>query len=714
MSQCPIVPFVLNRYVKTMPPSDDDDTPLAKPRWWSRPFWRRHMTQTAAQTKPSQSRLAFVGMLVLGLLMAWFSGWAVVVINQSMVAPAFGSQAALTQGLQGVPGSQSVKVISSAWFTAGDESVFPSLSAAQVVALPDEWARTRPSETRSGWYRIHFETPPKLGVNQLLGAYVDRACAQVEIYLNGQLLYRAGEKKKSLSRQCYQAHVVPLPRFLLRNDENQLDYKVSGYSLEQVVARQRATAFGQVRIGDWETLRQREAKQHFWAVTVSQVIGGTLAILGVFAVVLAWVRRLDYLRNFGGLTVTWALVTGRHVMDISVLPNAVAETMIASAFALMAYFATRFLLDYAEAPSRHPKWRILYRWINALLLLQIVAMPLSLWWFHELLFTVSRVWFGLFAVEVLAAVACFLWFTGRLQRVEFFFTCATLGAVMALIGVEVGFQYGVVANWGWNATYFLMPILFVAVAFRVIQVYSGALQTAEQARMQLEKRVQEISTEIERNFNQIAQLRVEQIAEKERKRIAADLHDDLGAKLLTIVHTSDNDRISGLAREALDEMRLSVRGLTGRPMRLPDALADWRAEMVSRLGQAGIEAAWQHQREEIDMPLSARVFVQTTRIIREAISNIIKHSRATHVIIESDVTPQSFTISIQDNGVGIASSMEGRLDRGHGMTSMKHRAKQLHGQCLIESSTGFGTVIRLSLPLEGEETAPAHPPFAPR
>ena len=75
-------------------------------------------------------------------------------------------------------------------------------------------------------------------------------------------------------------------------------------------------------------------------------------------------------------------------------------------------------------------------------------------------------------------------------------------------------------------------------------------------------------------------MRVEQVTEKERKRIAADLHDDLGAKLLTIVHTSESERISTLAREALEEMRLSVRGLTGKPVRLADALADWRAETV--------------------------------------------------------------------------------------------------------------------------------------
>ena len=125
-------------------------------------------------------------------------------------------------------------------------------------------------------------------------------------------------------------------------------------------------------------------------------------------------------------------------------------------------------------------------------------------------------------------------------------------------------------------------------------------------------------------------LRVEQVTDRERKRIAADLHDDLGAKLLTIVHTSESERISSLAREALEEMRLSVRGLTGRPVRLIDALGDWRAEVVARLGQAGIDADWTTPADELPQTLSARAFVQTTRILREAVSNVIKHSGATH------------------------------------------------------------------------------------
>ena len=80
------------------------------------------------------------------------------------------------------------------------------------------------------------------------------------------------------------------------------------------------------------------------------------------------------------------------------------------------------------------------------------------------------------------------------------------------------------------------------------------------------------------------------MTERERKRIAADLHDDLGAKLLTIVHTPASGPHLDAGREALEEMRLSVRGLTGKPVHLADALADWRAEVVMRLGQANIEA----------------------------------------------------------------------------------------------------------------------------
>jgi len=226
-----------------------------------------------------------------------------------------------------------------------------------------------------------------------------------------------------------------------------------------------------------------------------------------------------------------------------------------------------------------------------------------------------------------------------------------------------------------------------------------ARRAAETRHRELENTLQERTLEIERHYALMAEQRLEQVTERERKRIAADLHDDLGAKLLTIVHTSESERISSLAREALEEMRLSVRGLTGKPVQLIDALGDWRAEQISRLRQANILAEWKSPPEDVPHQLNARTYVQTTRILREAVSNILKHSGATHCTISCHVSGSDFQVVIQDNGHGIPAELDGRLDKGHGMSSMKSRAKQMQGQCLVESGIGWGTVIRLTIPL---------------
>ena len=83
-----------------------------------------------------------------------------------------------------------------------------------------------------------------------------------------------------------------------------------------------------------------------------------------------------------------------------------------------------------------------------------------------------------------------------------------------------------------------------------------ALSQAETANEVLEQRVAEKSSEIEQSYAQLSELRTSQAKQQERQRIASDLHDDLGAKLLTIaqasMHSDDRERISGMARQALD------------------------------------------------------------------------------------------------------------------------------------------------------------------
>ncbi|HSV71830.1 MAG TPA: ATP-binding protein [Methylibium sp.] len=562
----------------------------------------------------------------------------------------------------------------------------PADARAVAVMLPHVWEQTA---RRVTWYRLAFDAPPA-PPGTLLAAYVPRACSNLELYLNGQLLHRAGRMTEPVTRNCYHPQLVTLPAGLLRAAGNQLDIQVVGYALPLVAARQRAGGLSEVLVGPQTELAARAASQLFWNVTLAQIIAATLVMIGALMLALAWVRRIDYLHWFGLLSIGWAAVSARLWWRDVPLANGPLELLTCVAFVPLAVCALLFLLRYGGVRRRALEWAL---WSQCLLL---PAALLALG--PQRLFAGAAACYTLLALQVFAAIGLYLWRAWRRRRNEFW-TMGTIFLFSAVaVAVEIGIQDGLLDLPDVHLIHFAIPLLFCALAIRLVQTFARALAAAEAARGQLEQRVREISAQIERNFAHLAEARVEQVAEKERKRIAADLHDDLGAKLLTIVHTSNDERISTLAREALEEMRLSVRGIAGKPMQLADALADWRAETVSRLGDAGIEVEWSGDEPAEPRALAARVYVQTTRILREATSNLIKHSGASRAGISCRIG-EDFQLVIRDNGRGIPMELDGKLDRGHGMASMKQRAKQMQGQCLVESGPGYGTVIRLTLPL---------------
>jgi two-component system sensor histidine kinase UhpB len=572
-----------------------------------------------------------------------------------------------------------------------DAARFPEDDAARTLRLPDDWAVNHPRYAGAVWYRVHLDAlPPTDG--DLLALYIEHVCSNVEVYLNGALLMSGGRMSEPVTRNCHQPQIIALPRPLLQAGANTLDLKVAGYPLQRVAARDRAGSLSALHIGPYQALVAQYEHQRLLDVALPQVTSGTLALLGGLMLVLGWMNRRDsHVLYFAALAIGWALVNARLWLRELPLSNDAAELLIASCLPPVALAAVRFTMRYAG-------WK--HRVIDAALLAQCVIVPASLAAAGPgRLFVLASSWYLVLALEALAALVFCLVATWRWRRARFWPATLTLPAIAVCVAVELAAQQVPIDARVLHAAQVAMPLLFIAIGLWLLRQVGLALRAAEAGQHTMELRIREATSEIEKNFAQLAEMRVEQVTERERKRIAADLHDDLGAKLLTIVHTSDSERISSLAREALEEMRLSVRGLTGKPVRLLDALGDWRAEVVSRLSQAGIEAEWSSPADEIEHTFSARSYVQTTRIMREAVSNIIKHSGASHCSVRSQIADGDFQIVIQDNGNGIPMELDGKLDRGHGMASMKHRAKQLQGQCLVESGPGYGTVIRLTLPL---------------
>jgi signal transduction histidine kinase len=568
---------------------------------------------------------------------------------------------------------------------------FPD-AAAQPVQLPDDWSQSRPRYDGSVWYRVAFDAPGAGPGTELLAAHVPRVCSELDVDLNGQRIHSDQASHEPIAGMCRAPRLIVFPAGLLKTQGNVLDLRVTGHALQRVAARERAAALSELKVGRVSELSDEHALRLFWNFTAVQIVGGTLLVLGGFVLLLfALHRRERRLLYFGALMAGWALLVARVGWPALALDSFGTEVLLCSMLPPIVACAVLFLLEQVGLRSRR---------VAAGLAAQCLLVPLSLLWAEPTrTFVGASIWYALLALELLAAMGVHLAAVRKRRRGDWRAMLAILVASAGVLLFEMAVQHQLVPMPPLPVLQFAAPLLFLGVGSRMAQVFARALQAAEASRSTLEVRVKEITADIERNFSQLSELRVEQVTEKERKRIAADLHDDLGAKLLTIVHTSESERISTLAREALEEMRLSVRGLTGKPVRLADALADWRAETVSRLGQANIEADWKGPAEEIEHLLPARAYVQTTRILREAVSNIIKHSGASHCKVRSSVGERDFGMLVQDNGKGIPMELDGKLDRGHGMSSMKHRAKQLQGQCLVESGPGYGTVIRLTLPL---------------
>ncbi len=434
-------------------------------------------------------------------------------------------------------------------------------------------------------------------------------------------------------------------------------------------------------------------ERQFWAHEAPLALHAMLLMMGLTLGLLTWLQR--------GPRWQWLLVALMGVWVLRDLlpdePSALIALLKSGLAGLLAWCLIGYLL---RAIQQMP------RWLDAALLVQTIAMMASATLLGATMPWLSKLWTLVLALECASVAGWQMWLRHKaLQREESLAARQDWSAMVMLLSasllaaaLELAARHG---QWlaGDGLLTLAAPLLLLGLGLQVVAGTVRARRAAELQLLQMERLMEERVAEVERSFSDIAEQKLEQVTERERKRIAADLHDDLGAKLLTIVHTSESDRISTLAREALEEMRLSVRGLTGKPVHLLDALGDWRAEVVSRLGQANILAEWKSPAEEVSHTLPARAYVQTTRILRESVSNIIKHSGATHCTVSCAVQEGDFLVIIQDNGQGISGELDGRLDKGHGMASMKARAKQMHGQCLVESGPGWGTVIRLTIPL---------------
>ncbi|MFT5114370.1 MAG: signal transduction histidine kinase [Parasphingorhabdus sp.] len=189
----------------------------------------------------------------------------------------------------------------------------------------------------------------------------------------------------------------------------------------------------------------------------------------------------------------------------------------------------------------------------------------------------------------------------------------------------------------------------------------------------------------------------EQGATLERKRITRDLHDDVGAKLLTLTIEAETEKDRQIARDSLQLLRETIQSLDdNRKVSLRDALADWRSEAMERIEVTQVELEWPLNELIREVVLEPRQRLNLGRIIREALSNIIKVPNCTSAMVKAELTQKHLMVMMSNNGVDTTKS----LVEGTGFSTIRTRTNELDGQVNWELREPDQLALIISIPLD--------------
>lgn len=243
----------------------------------------------------------------------------------------------------------------------------------------------------------------------------------------------------------------------------------------------------------------------------------------------------------------------------------------------------------------------------------------------------------------------------------------------------------------WNTWWFRsLAVLLVSVGV--------ALAVRQQARKKYQARLRKLEQEA--------------ALQKERARIAKDIHDELGANLTQIsllgkftqhdLAEPDKarthvEKIAAIARDGVRSVDEIVWAVNPRNDTLGQLLDYAGQYAVDFLRAADIRC-------RIDFPekIPARALPADVRhglfmVVKEALNNAVKHSGAKEILLRAEISAASLALTIQDDGRGFDSPKDDAL--ADGLRNMQQRAADLGGECKIESQPGHGTKVRVQLHL---------------
>jgi signal transduction histidine kinase len=269
--------------------------------------------------------------------------------------------------------------------------------------------------------------------------------------------------------------------------------------------------------------------------------------------------------------------------------------------------------------------------------------------------------------------------------------------------------------WGALLTGFIGSVLIYALFHALTSSRLRALRIAKS----MTKELRDSQAKLQLSHLKLRRLaaHAEHIKEEERKRIAREIHDDLGQNLLALRIEADvlatrtshrHPRLHARARWTLAQIDHTIRSVRQiindlRPNVLDlglGAAAEWQIAQFQR--RSGIVCEFTESGG--DVGIDDHCATAYFRILQESLSNVAQHAHASVVKVELRQENGILRMTISDNGVGLHARSRNKFG-SFGLVGIEERINLLGGTCAIESSPGAGTKIQVSAPLLRSGTA---------
>jgi signal transduction histidine kinase len=246
----------------------------------------------------------------------------------------------------------------------------------------------------------------------------------------------------------------------------------------------------------------------------------------------------------------------------------------------------------------------------------------------------------------------------------------------------------------------------------IVGILAGVLAVTVLWINQLHRKVEARTAELEIQIKERQRVEQQRLMEQERTRVAQDLHDELGSSLTEIsmlgARALATDTAAEKREDLLGQMSKKSRELVTALDEIVWAMNPHHDSLTSLvsyfclyadrfLGLANIQWRLEDGAGPKDLPVDSRLRHQLFLAFKEALTNVVRHSAATHVRLAIRLDGGEFLLTVADNGCGLGPTH--RVENMDGLANMRARMERLGGRFDIGSEAGTGTTLRFRVPI---------------